>query len=299
MKFNKIIFIICLSILMLLFVKGIEFISFETNDQNVKHNYSIVKYDSPKSSGISQSFLNVVLLGLDEDEVRSDTIVFLNYNQENGKLNIMSIPRDTLVDTDKGYGKINSLIGSGGEIATCKKIEELTDLPVSFYITLNYIGFKQIIDTLGGVEIDIKTNMNYDDPIQNLHIHLKKGKRIIDGERAAQYVRYRKGNKPGTGYTFGDLDRIKVQQEFIISLIHQKVKLRFLQKLDDIFVILKRYMKTNIEISDLHLFAEGLQKLKYNEINAYTLPGKADYINNVWYFINNKEETEHLIETDF
>ena len=89
--------------------------------------------------------------------------------------------------------------------------------------------------------------MDYDDVFQNLHIHFKKGSILLNGEMAEQYVRYRKGNRLGAGYKYGDLTRMKVQQDFIISIIKQKAKLRYFQKLDDVFLVLKQYMKTNIK----------------------------------------------------
>jgi polyisoprenyl-teichoic acid--peptidoglycan teichoic acid transferase len=303
MKLHKVIFIICIITTLLLFFKGIEFINYDIKNQDEKrqdiNNNSIIKYDSTKNSSNSCNYINVVLLGLDEDEVRSDAIVFLNYNRENSKLNIMSIPRDTKVEKAYGYGKINSLIGTGGEELICRKIEEILGLPVNFYISLNYKGFRDIVDILGGIEIDIKTNMDYDDATQNLHIHFRKGKALLDGKKAEQFVRYRKGNKPGKGYTYGDLDRMKVQQEFIISVIQQKAKLRYIQKLDDIFVVLREHMKTNIEISDLNLFINGLKRLNSNEIKTYSLPGGSAYSNKIWYFINYKAETKRLIDNEF
>jgi polyisoprenyl-teichoic acid--peptidoglycan teichoic acid transferase len=303
MKLHKVIFIMCIITTLLLFFKGIELINYDIKNQDEKspnkNNNSVIKYDSTKNSSNSSNYINVVLLGLDEDEVRSDSIVFLNFNKENSKLNIMSIPRDTKVKKAGGYGKINSLIGIGGEELTCRKIEEIMGLPVNFYISLNYKGFRNIIDILGGIEIDIKTNMHYDDATQNLHIHFRKGKALLDGKKAEQYVRYRKGNKPGKGYTYGDLDRMKIQQEFIISVIQQKAKLRYIQKLDEIFLVLSENMKTNIEIKDLNLFINGLKNLNSNEIKIYSLPGGSAYLNNIWYFINYKNETKRLIDTEF
>lgn len=265
-------------------------IKYDNNHMNAE----IIEYKNttPKT-------LNLVVLGLDEEETRSDVIALLNYNLENGDLNILSIPRDTRVLVNGEYTKVNALVGMGGERLLIDKLEELTDLPIDFYFTINFKGFRQIIDELGGVELTIKTNMDYDDPEQNLHIHLKKGKRLLDGEKAEEFVRYRKGNRAGTGYTFGDLDRVKAQQEFIKAFIDQKAKLKYISKANEVFLILKKYMRTNVEIGDLSLFVEGLAKLKPNEIKTYTLPGDSKVLHDVWYFIYNRESTIELVKSSF
>ena len=301
MKFHKAFFTICIFSILLLFIDGIQLCHFTPGTQNKKpDNLSITPYNEPSSSSVSSSkAINVVILGLDGEEVRSDTIILLNINKDNGGLNMLSIPRDTKVNTKRGYGKINSLIGTGGEKLVCAKIEEMTGLQVDFFVSLNYEGFKEIIDLLGGVEITIKKNMNYDDAFQNLHIHLKKGTTRLNGEMAEQYVRYRKGNRQGVGYKYGDLTRMEVQQDFIISLIKQKAKWRYLQKLKDVFLVLKQHMKTNIEIKDADLFVDIVKNLKVNDIKTYTLSGESIYIHQIWYYAYDKEAIKHLIDYSF
>ena len=131
-------------------------------------------------------------------------IMLVNFHPESGKVNILSITRDIMVKSDSGgIYKINALIGLGGEAEIIEKVEKLTTMPVHYYLTVNFKGFREIIDLLGGVEIDVPFDMKYDDPYQNLHISLNKGRQILDGEKAEQYLRYRKGNKTGEGMRTG------------------------------------------------------------------------------------------------
>jgi len=243
--------------------------------------------------------VNVLILGLDEDKERSDVIMLANFDSGSGNLNLLSIARDTRVKAGGKYRKINALVGIGGEQLTIKKVEEITGLTIPYYITLDFEGFKKIIDVLGGVEMDVPFDMDYDDPNQDLHIHLKKGRQILDGEKAVQFVRYRKGNKKGEGYVNGDIDRMAAQQQFIKALIAQKAKVKYLSKIDDIFLILKNYMRTNIEIGHINYYIDGLAKVRYKNTKAFTLPGKSVYRNKTWYYIYDKEKTRELIDKNF
>ncbi|PNT92936.1 LCP family protein [Clostridium thermosuccinogenes] len=243
--------------------------------------------------------VNVLILGLDEYGERSDVIILANLNTDNGNLNLLSVARDTRVRARGKYTKINALIGMGGERMIMDKVEEITGLSIPYYITLDFKGFKKVIDVLGGVEMEVPFDMDYDDPQQNLHIHLKKGRQVLDGEKAIQFVRYRKGNRKGVGYINGDIDRISAQQQLIKALIAQKAKIKYLSKIDDIFLILKDYVKTNIEISDVNYYLDGLVKIRYEKTKTFTLPGESVYTNKTWYYIYDRQKTRELINGYF
>ncbi len=261
----------------------------------------IVKWKIDREDGRKtlNSYINVLVLGLDDDEKRSDVIALINYNPDENKMNILSIARDTRVKVNGKYMKINALIGKGGEKMVIDMVEDITGLPVDYYVTLNFKGFREIVDTLGGVEINVPFDMDYDDPYQNLHIHLKKGKQVLDGKKAEQFVRYRKGNHNGEGYEDGDLGRIKMQQLFMREFVNQKLKLKYLLKADEIFYTLKKNMRTNIEIGDIRYFIKDIKNIKTPEINGYTLPGYSRYIGGQWFYIYDKKKTKELIEQNF
>lgn len=315
MKLRRLLFNCCIFLLVVLFLNGAVVLS--------KLNAGITESE-PKPEGIPKEKIsynedsiqklpedeqkppkqearpvNLLLLGVDEEGVRSDVILLANYSPSEGKVNILSVARDTRVRIRNRFEKFNALIGMGGEKLVVKAMEQLTGLKVDYYLTLNFNGFRKIIDTLEGVEFDVPFNMDYDDPDQNLHIHLKKGTQILNGLNAEHLVRYRKGNRTGEGYADGDIGRIKMQQEFIKSLIAQKVKLRYLSKADDIYLILKKTMKTNIEFGDINLFLKDLRKIKYEEMKAYTIPGDSAYIDHLWYYICDKGKTKQLIDGNF
>ena len=103
----------------------------------------------------------------------------------------MSIPRDTRVLIDNKYRKINFAYPYGGIELAAGTVSELLDVNIKYYIFVDTFAFRIIVDLLGGVDIDVPVNLDYDDPTQDLHIHLKKGLQHLDGEHAEQYVRFR------------------------------------------------------------------------------------------------------------
>ncbi len=242
--------------------------------------------------------INLLVLGLDGDGTRSDVILLANYMPGKNRVNILSITRDTKVIVKGMNAKINALVGMGGEKLIVSKVEEMTGLPIDYYLTMDFNGFRKIIDELGGVEINVPFDMHYDDPLQNLHIHLKKGRQVLDGRKAEQFVRYRKSNIPGQGYKDGDLGRIAAQQLFIRELIKQKLNLKYISKIDDIFIILKEHTKTNIKLADIMYYLKNFN-IKIEEIKTWTIPGDSAIIDSISYFIYDSKETLKIIESSF
>ena len=246
----------------------------------------------------SSDALNLLVLGLDADRTRSDVIFLANYKPGETRLNILSIARDTKVTVNGKISKINALIGMGGEEAIIAKVEEITGLPVHYYITMDFEGFRKIIDALGGVEIDVPFDMHYDDPVQNLHIHLNKGRQLLDGQKAEQFVRYRKGNSYGEGYPNGDLGRIEAQQMLIKELIKQKFNLRYISKIDDIFAIVEEHTRTNIGLDDIMYYLKNFS-VRISEIKNWTIPGTDVIIDDIYYIVHDEEKTREIIDEHF
>jgi LCP family protein required for cell wall assembly len=301
MIIRKIIFWTCLILSIFLFIQG-AFTLNSLNQEDIEYyagNTPLKKSRyNPKITGISQR-TNLLVLGLDDEEVRSDVIALINFDPSKKKINILSIARDTRVKVGGKYSKINSLISKGGEKLVAKEVENITGLNVDYYMILNFKGFREIVDVVGGVEIDVPMDMNYDDPTQNLYIHLKKGNQILDGGKSEQFVRYRKGNHKGEGYEDGDIGRIEAQQLFLKEFINQKLKPRYILKAGSIFSILKDNMKTNIEIGDLDFFVREVNNIRINDVSTFTLPGDSVYKTGIWYYIYNVKETEKIIEDNF
>lgn len=300
MRSRRIIFWTCLVLSVFLFMQG-TYTLHSLNQEEIQYygDNTPLKKTRIITKDTGEQSINILILGLDEEELRSDVIGLINFNPSNKKINILSIARDTRVKAKGKYGKINALISKGGENLVAKEVEEITGLGVDYYITLNFKGFREIVDVVGGVEVNVPMDMDYDDPYQNLHIHLNKGKQVLDGGKAEEFVRYRKGNHKGEGYEDGDIGRIETQQLFLKEFINQKLKPRYILKASNIFSILKENMKTNIELDDIDFFVRQVNNIKINTVKTFTLPGVSEYRGGLWYYIYDKEKTEEIIKENF
>jgi LCP family protein required for cell wall assembly len=270
---------------------------YEAKSLNVSEENPLTRTQAEAKNGMLP--VNLMVLGLDNDKTRCDVIMLLNFDPNTSSLNILSIARDTRVRSGRSYRKINSLYSKGGEKLVADEICNITGLPVHYYITADFRGFRKIIDTLDGVEFYVPFRMKYDDPTQNLHIYLKKGLQVLDGKKAEQLVRYRKGNLKGQGYIEGDIGRIKMQQDFIRALIDQKLKAQYISKADDIFAIIRENVKTNIEITDIARYFSSIVRLKSENIKTFVLPGESYLIGDVWWYIHDREQTAAMISENF
>lgn len=254
--------------------------------------------------------VNILLLGVDEGGMRSDTIMLASLNGKTGKLSVLSIPRDTRVLVGRNYQKINAAIGIGAqevrkgnlkepEELSVQKVKLLTGLPIHYFMSVNFDGFIEIIDALGGVEFNVPFRMKYDDPVQNLHIDLQPGLQTLNGKQAHDFVRFRKGNAGYPGYAMGDLGRIEAQQAFIKALIEQKVTAKNILKADEIFDVVCKHVRTNYTAKDLIKHLGAIRKINSETMTMYQLPGAAQTIGGVSYYLCDDAKTQELVETVF
>ncbi len=256
--------------------------------------------------------INILLIGIDADGTRSDTNMLLSYDGYSDRVNILSFPRDTRVAINGHYQKLNAAMGIGlakakagkddaAEEELIRQVKKLSGLPVHYFVTVDFDGFKEIIDVLGGVDFNVPYNMNYDDPEQDLHIHLTKGQQHLDGQKAHDFVRFRQnngGSAPGE-YVMGDEGRIYWQQKFLKALIAQKVRPEYFAKITDIFDVVMDNVRTNYTMQDLLKHINIIQDLNSEDISSYKLPGLAGYENGVAWYIQDRAATDQLIHDVF
>ena len=127
-------------------------------------------------------FYTVLLCGTDDGNGGSDTIMLAAVDTENKEINVLSIPRDTLVNEDWTVKKINSAYNRGGIDAVQEQVEKIVGFPVDFYVAVDLNGFIELVNAIDGIDFEVPINMNYDDPAQNLHIHFSAGQQHLDGE---------------------------------------------------------------------------------------------------------------------
>ena len=247
--------------------------------------------------------INIVLLVGDKWESNTDSIIVASFNPENGKLNLISIPRDTRVDIpNMPIPKINAVYAKGkGADKLLKSLEEILTLDINYYVYLNLNTFRDIIDLLGGVDINIPVDMHYDDPTQDLHIHFTKGLQHLDGKMSELYLRFR---KPNNGqfteemlkyYNGSDIKRIEAQKNFIKELVRQKANLFYLTKLTEIVNTVYDNLGTNITLGKALELVTYAINFDVNDLTNYSLPGTDKTIDGLDYFIRSKIKTEEII----
>ncbi|MDD6736058.1 MAG: LCP family protein [Clostridiales bacterium] len=243
--------------------------------------------------------INILVAGLDKSESLTDTIMVASYDLDNDKINILSVPRDTRMYIGSRYQKINAAYSiskngkKNGIKGTIEAVTRLTGIPINYYIEFTCSAFRETIDALGGVDFEVPQNMNYDDPTQDLHIHLTKGFQHLDGDKAEQLVRFRR-------YPMGDIDRVSVQQSFLKAVAEQKINASIISKIPDLYKVLTKEVKTNFTLSEVSRYAINVQDLTSENISMYSLPGTAngtDYGSSYW--IPNMTELASLIEGTF
>ena len=248
----------------------------------------------------SDKVQDFVVAGIDEEGYRTDLILFCRYNLEDNSINVLQIPRDTKVETDRYDKKINSAYGSKEkEKALFDEIESVIGLRPEKSVIVSFKAFRELIDAIGGVEVNVPIRMFYNDPYQNLSIDLYPGKQVLNGRRAEMFMRFRY-NDDCTGYPNGDIDRIAAQKTLYNAVMEKLLSGSTVLKAPKILGIISDNVKTDFSIDEIVGYMTRIPKFSMEKVNIYTLPGEGAYDSNgVSYFFHNEEETEKLIKENF
>ena len=287
---------------------GIDFSG--SNNEEAVDNTSTVEAADGK--------INVLLMGVDVDGLRTDAIMLASFDTETKEVNMLSIPRDTKMYIGNRYQKINAahaFVDESGEIggatATCEAVTRITGIPINYYVDFSFDAVAHVIDELGPIEFTIPdlygdgVGMVYDDPVQSLHINLPPGDYQMNGQQAVWLMRYRHGNvNPSTGvfkgYVNGDSDRVEMQQKFLKAVVDQKVNASLILKIPSIFKEISSEIKTNFTVSEVIKYSKYLADFSSVNIHSYSLPGEysSDSANgDVW--IPNMDEIRTMVQDVF
>lgn len=253
------------------------------------------------------TFLLVGISGCEEDYKLADTIMVCSYNPKTQKASLLSIPRDTYVGKDKTKAsasyKINSVYRNGENIdGMIKAIENITGLEIDNYLIVDTDALVQLVDAIGGVKFNVPINMDYDDPTQNLHIHLKAGEQTLTGSQAEGLVRFRHNNN-GTTYSteYGDNDigRMRTQREFITEVMKQTLKPENILKINKIAEIAFNNITTNMTFNTIKDYIPYAVSFSTENLKTGVLPGVPELCNKVYIYTVNKKQTKQVVEELF
>ena len=309
-SFFKTVFIIVVCFVALSFVAVYAYTKATYTPENGYEN-------TPKVSEVLGTMLkddiniNVLVCGVDEAETRTDVIFVANFDSKSGTVKLLSIPRDTYTEVTSAVK--NKIVNAGRSIPSVVKmnavhayagkdigmdclqmqIEDLLDIEIDNYVLFNTEAFRAVVDIIGGVDMYVPENMYYSDPVQGLYINLKEGQQHLDGDQAEQLVRNRQ-------YVNGDLGRIEVQHQFLSAFVKQVMNTdTILSNAPSLIKAAFEYIQTDMSLGDMLKYAKYINDIKSSEILTETIPGDAQYINGVSYYIADTSSIGQAVDEIF
>ena len=259
--------------------------------------------------------INILILGesgVGDGYKLTDSIMLVSYNPQTQQASILSIPRDTYVGKkDKNSAtpnylmsyKMNSMYRNGENIPeTVERVSDLTGMRIDNYILIDTDAIIEIVDAIGGVTYNVPIDMNYDDPTQDLHIHLTAGEQLIDGEKAEQLLRFRHNNDFTTypkEYGDNDLGRMRTQREFIKETLKQLIRFENVTKFFKVMDITFANIKTDLSMDNAKYYIPYAFKFNMENIKTDTVPGTPEQVNGIWIYTANKKQTAQVVENLF
>lgn len=235
---------------------------------------------------------NILVVGKDRVGSNTDVIMVVNFDAATQKINILQIPRDTYVEDPINVGQskrinaiyafaymknIRSMSHSEASHESVKylegTIEDTFGITIDNYFMIDLNGFVKIIDSIGGVYVDVPFDMNYKDEAQNLYIDLKKGPQTLNGNQSEQFVRFR------NTYVLGDLGRVSAQKIYLSALVEKLLSPEWfsLESLTGVASNLIKYSTTGVSLTDIVGYLKKIDfgKLSDDSITFYTAPGES------------------------
>lgn len=245
----------------------------ETSGEPISDDPEVTSTIDPNENRNMQAY-TFVLFGSDAANSLTDTIMVGKFDTRNHTLNIVSIPRDTLVSVPWSSKKINTIFTTSGGIDHIEDedgfldgIQDVLGFRVDFWAYVDLNAFVQVVDAIGGVYYDVPVDMNYHDPDQNLNINISKGYQWLSGEEALKVVRFR------SGYATGDLGRIETQQDFLKSVAKQILQLdNILSNLGELSKIFVENVQVNLTAGNIMFFGQEFFEISSENITFHTLP---------------------------
>ena len=214
------------------------------------------------------NFYTILVSGLDNHNGGSDTNILVAVDAENKKIHGVSIPRDTKAVINGKNHKINFAYNSGGIDLLAQTLTDQLGIPVDYTVCVDLQGFVALVDAIDGVPFDVPIDMNYEDPYQDLYIHIPKGYQTLSGAEALKVVRFREG------YASQDIGRMETQQKFLKAVAKKMLTVENLDKVDDFVKIFNTYVETDLTLGNLGWLGKEAISIGADAITFSTLPSE-------------------------
>lgn len=224
-------------------------------------------------SGRKDGYYTFLLCGRDVVSGSTDTMMLITYDTQSKKINAISLLRDTMINTSGksgGQKRLNAVFGrnmgdrklsdkervANGMTALKKEVSRLTGVYPDFYVLVEWEAIGRLVDAVDGVEFEVPYDMDYDDstPGQDLHIHQKKGLRVLDGQDAMEVIRFRKNND--RSISLGDVGRTEIQRDFMVAVLKKCLTPEILLKLPTLVNIFMENVDTDLAVGNILAFAQ-------------------------------------------
>lgn len=229
---------------------------------------------------------SILLLGVDHrpgDKGRSDTMIVLTVNPNTNTTKMVSIPRDTRTEiVGKGkVDKINHAYAFGGIQMSVDTVENFLNIPIDYYLEVNMEGFKDIVDAVGGV--DVNNDLDFTDG----GIHFAKGNIHLNGDEALVFSRMRKLD------TRGDFGRQLRQRQVLEAVVKKGASISSLTNYQSMLQAVQKNIVTNISLSDMISIQKDYRVAAKN-ITETQVKGESKKVDGIWYVIVSKEEQDTI-----
>lgn len=284
--------IVGVPVVLLLAVVVFGFIVYKDFTSTLKSTYEPIEREISGKRDIAVNFgdgdpFSVLLLGIDNEEGnvgRSDTMIMMTVNPEKESTKMVSIPRDSYTEIiGRGYkDKINHAYAFGGVEMAMETTENLLDIPVDYVVQVNMKSFKDIVDAVGGVDVNNTLDFN-----QNGH-QFNKGNIHLNGEQALAYVRMRKKDPNGD---FGRQDR---QKQVIQAIMREGASVSSIFKYKDIFNTIEDNIRTNITFDEMVDIQKNYRSAVDQVDQLYFKEGQGQMMDGIWYYILSDGELSNI-----
>lgn len=237
--------------------------------------------------------VSILFVGIDDSEERdqgdsnsrSDALMLATLNNKSKTVKLVSIPRDSLVYIPEvGYeDKINHAHAYGGTRASIETVEELFEIPVDYYVKMNFDAFIDVVDALGGIEAEVPYTLLEKDQFDRNTVQLEPGFQKLDGREALALARTRKQDN--------DLERGKRQQMILQSIMKEAASASSFTKYGDVIDAVGDNMKTDMTFEEMKSFFAYI-KDGSPRVDTIQLNGTDDMSTGVYYWSLDQESLE-------
>ena len=260
---------------------------------NINGNENIINDDAVNKE---EGQYLILLVGVDKngnddntDFTRTDTIMLISADTKTGKMELLSIPRDSSVKIRDKFDKVNHAHAFGGIELTMQTLRQFLGLDIDYYVQVNYQALINIVDALGGVDYDVPEGIN----IHKGKVKIHPGPNHLDGNEVMWYLRTR------NIYNNGDIGRVNTQQAFVKAMVDEMVKKSKDMNLMTFISNYIKYVKTNLPMSAMLDLAGHIDSFSSDKMSTHTVPGMEQTINGTSYWIPDYDKTWEIVDDNY